>query len=72
MRLFRRKRLLGVGALFHFCFRHPLRRVENVVVVLQMAQERDSVVDVVHHYQVAPTVVAFYYVLILPRRCQCT
>ena len=61
---FRRHRLPAVGALSHFCFRHPLWRVKDVVIVFQVAQERYSVVDIVSDYQVAPAVAAFYDMLV--------
>jgi hypothetical protein len=34
------------------------------MIVLEMAQECNVVVDVVLYYQVAPAIIAFYYMLI--------
>ena len=61
---FRRQRLPAAGALARFCFRHPLRRVKDVVIVFEVAQKGHSVVYVVFYYQVAPAVAAFYDVLV--------
>jgi hypothetical protein len=62
-RLFRRKRLV-VHTLFYFSFGHPLRRVKDLMVVLQVTQERNSVVDIVLYYQIATAVAAFYDVFV--------